>query len=153
MGRKSRPATKARPADAVVLEAVAAQAGKAAKAHQAALAPGDYEVVDGHLEATIRQKGKRPKAVAYVFSGPVSVTPATPATRSPSTASIVAALFARLAPADRRRIKRAILRVAFDRLTREELTEARVWLAQLGESVPGKKPRTSAARMTLAPAD
>ena len=136
---------KARLADSVVLEAVAGQAGKAAKAHQAALVPGEYELVDGHVTASVRQKGRRPKGVAYVFSGPVRVTAATPSTRLPSLQVIVAAIFARVSKAERRAIERAILAQAFDRLTEDQFAEARVFLQQLATKVEGKKPRLSAA--------
>ena len=144
---------KARLADAVVLEAVANQAGKAAKAHQAALAPGEYEVVDGHCEATVRQKGKRPKAVAYVFSGPVIVTPATPSIQLPGLQVVLAELFARLRPADRRKVERVLLDAAFDELTREQRDEARLFLQQLTTTVPGKKPRVTAAGMKFGEPD
>lgn len=145
--------TKANLADSILLEVLANQAAKAAKGHHAALTPGEYEVIDGHVEATVREKGKRGKAVAWVFSGPVSVGEPTPSTRAPSLQVVVASLFARLTPAERRRVERAILDRAFEDLTKAQLDQAKVFIAQLATAVEGKKPRVSAARVAMSPAE
>ena len=144
---------KAKLADAIVLEVLANQAAKAAKGHQAALAPGEYEVLDGHVEATVREKGKRPRPVAYLFSGPVIVADPTPSKRSPSLQLIVAVLFARLKPAERKPVERAILAGRFDALTKADLDQAKLFLAQLATVVEGTKPRVTAAHVIMQPAE